>query len=915
MATFKIWGSGNIVKQQETYDGTTEYNHIENLFMDDSVHYKDLSRPIRNIYQNQENMYDFLDSLTKTKLKEKGIFKRDLSFNINTANDIVNVSAGGEFEEFEFTVSYTTIGELSGKYFTFHSVSIDYYLWFNLDGSDSDPGDSVGTLTGFEGIQIPVDTTITNTPTLVAELIGQVVAQQADFYTTVVGETITIKNAIYGPVTLAGFIENTSGWTLTQTEIGKYNYKTYARLPGGIAYNNDNIVVVKPNTYVVERQLENLFKLRTTEAIPEKVEILYFPNTDKFQAKILKRNFQNVMQTYEFTNGGTYGNEADGYNTGVQLIVAIFETPLFHFVLKSKIDFDYEKLPLEPTYHLADTAISTTVDIFIDENGEVLFDNDYTPDANHLRICSFDYTADDDTFNVSNFVDRREFQQNYNTFSDGIYLNVPRTWNNDDVLNITDILDHNNASVDWSQVNNESKILTVLREHDGTPASASATIAWVEGQLSDFGNTGVDPSVGSDKFYINKDLVIRYNTGANDYEVMSHFIASAVRIYGNQSIAGIKDFINEIRFEDAITFTLNQNAVINVGTTTTLRYLQLYNSTASAGLKVGSLLVSDDYGYADPTRNNAVIKGNLTIGGNLTVEGASTTINVETVTIEDNILLLNSGLVGAPPIGLESGIEVNRGSSTNYQFIFREDGLTFRAGQVGSTQALATRQDAPTANGVPFWNSGQNRFDTLNMVSNGSVLTVGTSTIDTDSVIRAHGNRFTLGGNSTTVKSFWFRPSGTGSSVILDSTSGTSENAFRILTGTSTPTTTRLRMHSDGRFQIGAPTSFIAGVQLHVIGEVRASSFQITSSRAFKSNIVDTNLDAIDLIKSLKVKEYTLNSLPDRKRLGIIAEDTNEIISGKNKDSFDIYQANSVLILAVQELIRRVECLSKTQMV
>ena len=76
--------------------------------------------------------------------------------------------------------------------------------------------------------------------------------------------------------------------------------------------------------------------------------------------------------------------------------------------------------------------------------------------------------------------------------------------------------------------------------------------------------------------------------------------------------------------------------------------------------------------------NDAFIKGHLTVDGqlhvkaNLIVDGTTTTINTTELNIEDNTILLNSNLTGTPPNVLESGIEVNRGSSDNKRFYWDE---------------------------------------------------------------------------------------------------------------------------------------------------------------------------------------------------------------------------------------------------
>lgn len=66
---------------------------------------------------------------------------------------------------------------------------------------------------------------------------------------------------------------------------------------------------------------------------------------------------------------------------------------------------------------------------------------------------------------------------------------------------------------------------------------------------------------------------------------------------------------------------------------------------------------------ASPTFAALTTTGNMVVGGDLTVNGNSTFINTETLAVEDNIILLNSGATGSPT--LNAGIEVERGSSTN----------------------------------------------------------------------------------------------------------------------------------------------------------------------------------------------------------------------------------------------------------
>lgn len=62
----------------------------------------------------------------------------------------------------------------------------------------------------------------------------------------------------------------------------------------------------------------------------------------------------------------------------------------------------------------------------------------------------------------------------------------------------------------------------------------------------------------------------------------------------------------------------------------------------------------------------------IVITGNLKVKGTTTTLNTETVTIEDNIILLNSNITGTGN-GTDAGIEVERGDDTNVSLFWDED--------------------------------------------------------------------------------------------------------------------------------------------------------------------------------------------------------------------------------------------------
>lgn len=83
--------------------------------------------------------------------------------------------------------------------------------------------------------------------------------------------------------------------------------------------------------------------------------------------------------------------------------------------------------------------------------------------------------------------------------------------------------------------------------------------------------------------------------------------------------------------------------------------------------------------------NDALVSNDLTVTGNLTVNGTTTSIDTTNLVIEDNIILLNKNQTGTPASTLKSGIEVERGDSSNVQIQFKEDGDRWEFTNDGST--------------------------------------------------------------------------------------------------------------------------------------------------------------------------------------------------------------------------------------
>ena len=107
------------------------------------------------------------------------------------------------------------------------------------------------------------------------------------------------------------------------------------------------------------------------------------------------------------------------------------------------------------------------------------------------------------------------------------------------------------------------------------------------------------------------------------------------------------------------------------------------------------------------------VEGDLTVRGNLSIDGTAFVVFNEEVRTADNIITVNDGDPGPGVTRGIAGLEIDRGSSAVYQFIFDEDTDTFRVGETGQTQAVATREDDPDGYKVAWWNDTNRRFETL----------------------------------------------------------------------------------------------------------------------------------------------------------------------------------------------------------
>ena len=118
-------------------------------------------------------------------------------------------------------------------------------------------------------------------------------------------------------------------------------------------------------------------------------------------------------------------------------------------------------------------------------------------------------------------------------------------------------------------------------------------------------------------------------------------------------------------------------------------------------------IVGDQDIAGDKTFSDSVI-----VQGNLVVNGIQTTVNSTQVTTVDNQIVLNSGEVGNGVTSGKAGIAIDRGTATNYEIVFDESDDSFKIGEEGSLQKVATREDTPLGTGLAIWDEPTSKFNT-----------------------------------------------------------------------------------------------------------------------------------------------------------------------------------------------------------
>ena len=345
----------------------------------------------------------------------------------------------------------------------------------------------------------------------------------------------------------------------------------------------------------------------------------------------------------------------------------------------------------------------------------------------------------------------------------------------------------------------------VLHFHNNSTGNVGAGIKFTRSNTGSTDSDGIDIGINNlDNFIINNNEAAGIALSTNNAERL--FIASdgSVEIQGdttfNDTTTSTSTTTGAVKVGGGVGIAEN----LNVGGTTTLG-----GNITSTGthMYVPATFTIDPATHGDAT-------GTVVIAGDLTVQGNTVTVSSNEVNIGDAVLVLNSDETGTP--SQDSGIEIERGTSTNVSLLWDEGADKWTVGT--GTFVAGTFEGNLTGNVTGTITGGAS----LNVLKAGDTMTGNLHFGD--------GIKATFGDATTPDFSIYHNASGMfledtgvgniiirGSGVYLQNTTGqavvasTVNNTARLSYHGSGVTGTKLETSSDGITVTGKVTGDLVG--------------------------------------------------------------------------------------------------------
>jgi hypothetical protein len=205
----------------------------------------------------------------------------------------------------------------------------------------------------------------------------------------------------------------------------------------------------------------------------------------------------------------------------------------------------------------------------------------------------------------------------------------------------------------------------------GSPANASGTLAF-EWNTAAVNTVLAGPDSGSTAAIPTFRSLVAADIPEITASKISNFQEAAEDVVGNILTTSTHNGISVSYGDPGGTLALTNTGVVSL--TGTTNEVEVTNTGTA---------------YTVGLPDNVTVTGKLTVTGDLQVDGTTTTLNTETLAVEDNIVLLNKNVTGTP--STNSGIEVERGDSTNSTLVWNETSEVWEAGLSGSTIAIARK--------------------------------------------------------------------------------------------------------------------------------------------------------------------------------------------------------------------------------